>query len=114
MNYSVKKDGTSGGIAFVTALISLLSSQEVSYDVGFTGEITLHGDIVKVGGIKEKIIGAYNNGFTKIYIPLENKNDLANIPDDIKNNMIIRCVSHYLEIYEDLLKKHKWLAFVLF
>ncbi len=105
LNYSVKKDGTSGGIAFVTALISLLSSQEVSYDVGFTGEITLHGDIVKVGGIKEKIIGAYNNGFTKIYIPLENKNDLANIPDDIKNNMIIRCVSHYLEIYEDLFEK---------
>lgn len=105
LNYSIKKDGTSGGIAFATSIISLALEKEVDSKIGFTGEITLHGDIYKVGGIKEKVIGAYNNGFKKVYIPLENKNDLETIPKEVKDNIEIKCVSNYLEIYNDLFKK---------
>lgn len=105
LNYNIKKEGTSGGVAFVTSIISNLLNIEVDTNIGFTGEITLHGDIYKVGGIKEKIIGAYNNDFKKVYIPLENKNDLENIPEEIKNNIEIKCVSNYEEIFKDLFKK---------
>lgn len=107
LNYAIKKDGTSGGLAFTTSIISLLLNKEVSNQTAFTGEITLHGDILKVGGIKEKIIGAYNNGYKKIFIPLENKNDLIKVPDNIKNIVDIKLVSSYQEVYDDLFKKHK-------
>lgn len=105
LNYSIKKDGTSGGIAFATSIISLILGIEVDSKIGFTGEITLHGDIYKVGGIKEKLIGAYNNGFKKVFIPLENKNDLERVPEEVKNNLEIICVSNYKEIYDSLFKK---------
>lgn len=102
LKYNIKKDGTSGGVAFTTSIISAALNKNVDSKVCFTGEITLHGDIFKVGGIKEKIIGAYNNGFKTVYIPLENKNDLESIPIEIKNNINIKCVSKYEEIYKDL------------
>lgn len=107
LNYNIKKDGTSGGMAFTTSLLSLLLEKEIDSHTAFTGEITLHGDICKVGGIKEKIIGAYNNGFTKIYIPFENNPDLISVPNYIKESLIIKCVSSYEEIFNDLFKKHK-------
>lgn len=107
LNYNIKKEGTSGGCAFTTSLLSLILGIEVDSSIAFTGEITLHGDICKVGGIKEKIIGAYNNGFKKIYIPKENINDLINVPDYIKKSIDIHCVSSYKEIYDELFKKHK-------
>ncbi len=105
LDYHIKKDGTSGGIAFATSILSLALDIKVENKIGFTGEITLHGDIYKVGGIKEKVIGAYNNGFKKVYIPLENKNDLEKVPEEVKNNIEIKCVSNYEEIYKDLFKK---------
>lgn len=107
LNYNVKKDGTSGGLAFTTSIISLLLNKEVDSTIGFTGEITLHGDICKVGGIKEKIIGAYNNSFKKVFIPLENKNDLEKVPEEIKNNLEIICVSNYKEVFNELFKSIK-------
>ncbi len=55
--------------------------------------------------VEEKVIGAYNNGFKKVYIPLENKNDLEKVPEEVKNNIEIKCVSNYEEIYKDLFKK---------
>ncbi len=102
LNYNIKKEGTSGGCAFTTSLLSLFLEKEISSNIAFTGEITLHGDVCKVGGIKEKIIGAYNNGFKKIYIPEENTPDLINVPDYIKESVEIKCVSDYKEIYQDL------------
>ena len=104
---NMKKDGTSGGVAFTTSIISLLLDIQVDNDIAFTGEITLHGDIYKVGGIKEKLIGAYNYGYKKVYIPLENKSDLDSIPDYIKNGIEIKCVSNYKSIYNDLFSKKK-------
>ncbi|MCX4248339.1 MAG: endopeptidase La [Bacilli bacterium] len=105
LNYNIKKDGTSGGVAFATSILSLALGIEVDSKIGFTGEITLHGDIYKVGGIKEKVIGAYNNGFKTIYIPLENKFDLEKVPEEIKKTLQIICVSNYKEIYNSLFKK---------
>lgn len=107
LNYAIKKDGTSGGLAFTTSIISLLLNKEVDSTICFTGEITLHGDIIKVGGIKEKVIGAYNNNFKTIYIPTENKNDLVKIPDTIKEKVNIKLISSYDEVFKDLFKKHK-------
>lgn len=102
LNYNIKKEGTSGGLAFTTSLLSLFLEREISSNIAFTGEITLHGDVCKVGSIKEKIIGAYNNGFKKIYIPLENTPDLTKVPDYIKESVEIRCISDYMEIFKDL------------
>ena len=105
--YSIKKAGTSGGLAIASAIVSLLLDKAVPADVAFTGEIDLHGDILKVSGIKEKIIGAYNNNYKKVFIPIENENDLIRVPENIKNQIEIICVESFEDVYNDLFKKHK-------
>ncbi len=99
---AIKKDGPSAGSAIVTSLLSLLKSQKISSKIAFTGEISLNGDILKVGGIKEKIIGAYNQKITTIYIPAANELDLEEIPEEIKNKLDIHLVINYQEIYDAL------------
>lgn len=103
-NYGIKKTGSSGGVATTAALLSLLSNKIIDSNVAFSGEMSLHGDILKVGGIKEKIIGAYNHGIKVVYIPLSNKNDLDSIPDYVKSSLDIRCVDNFKTIYNDLIK----------
>lgn len=107
LKYGIKKSGTSGGVAIATSIISLLLNIEVDAKTCFTGEITLHGDISKVGGIKEKIIGAYNNGYKRVFIPKENKNDLLDVPTKIQDKIEIITVENYSEIFDILFKKHK-------
>ena len=102
LNASVKKDGASGGIAITTSILSKLKNKLIDNNVAMTGEITLNGDILAVGGIKEKIIGAYNNDIKTIFIPYNNKNDLNSIPQNIKDNIKIILVKNYKEIYEKL------------
>lgn len=99
---ATKKDGPSAGVAITTSILSLILNQKVSNQTAFTGEISLNGDILKAGGIKEKIIGAYNNNIKIIYIPYSNELDLEEIPDEIKNNITIKLVKNYQEIYEEL------------
>ena len=70
-----------------------------------TGEMTLLGEILKVGGVKEKIIGAYNEGINKIFIPIDNKIDLEDLPKQIKENVEIILVKDYKEIFANLFKK---------
>ena len=106
-NYGVKKTGTSGGLACTVALLSLMLQKLVDDNICFTGEIDLYGDILKVGGIKEKIIGAYNDNFNTIFIPKENENDLKSIPKNIKDNINIICVNTFEEVYKYIFKKHK-------
>lgn len=101
---AIKKDGPSAGVAIVTSLISLLLNKIVDKTVAMTGEISLKGDILKVGGIKEKIIGAYNDGVKKIYIPYTNNCDLENIPDEIRKDVKIILVKNYKEIFDQLFK----------
>ena len=107
LNAGIKKDGSSGGIAITTAILSILKNKIIPNNIAMTGEITLNGDILGVGSIKEKIIGAYNNGIKIIYIPYNNKVDLDNIPNNIKDKIDIRLVNNYDEIYKDLFKNVK-------
>ena len=99
---AIKKDGPSAGVAITTSILSLILNKSVSREIAFTGEISLNGDILKVGGIKEKVIGAYNHGMTTIYLPYANLLDLEEIPDLIKEKLNIHLVKNYQEIYEAL------------
>lgn len=99
-----KKDGPSAGAAIAIALMSLYLDKSIPSNVAFTGEISLRGNISKVGGIKEKIIGAINAGITTIYIPEDNLPDLESIPKKIMKNIDIIGVKTYNQIYKDVFK----------
>lgn len=100
-----KKDGPSAGVAITTSFISLATNQVVPKSIAMTGEITLNGFVKKVGGIKEKLIGAYHNGIKKVFIPKENHNDLTLVPEEVTKKIQIIEVTHYEEIYQDLFLK---------
>ena len=104
-NIAIKKDGPSAGVAITMSLISNLSNLKVRNNIAFTGEITLRGNILKVGGIKEKVIGAYINNIDTIFIPKANINDLDDIPKEIKNKIKFIPVKNFIDIYEDLINK---------
>ena len=103
---AIKKDGPSAGVALCTAIISALTNKKVDSNISMTGELTLRGDVLPVGGLKEKIIGAKNAGIKKIYAPLENKNEIDKLEEEINSKIKYIYVSNYKEIY-DLLKLNK-------
>ena len=107
LNYHIKKDGTSGGLAITTAMLSLLLDKEIPNDICFSGEISLHGDIYQIGGVKEKLIGAYNSGYKTVYLPLDNEGDVSLVPSEIKDKLDIRFISNYEEVFNELFKKSK-------
>ena len=96
------KDGPSAGIAIVTAILSLIKNKKIKNDITMTGEITLKGDVLKVGGIKEKAIVAKRNNIKKMYIPKDNLSDIEWLDDDIKESIKFIGVSNYLEIYKEI------------
>ena len=104
LSADTKKDGPSAGLASIVALLSVLEKKKIPSDIAFTGEISLNGNILKIGGLKEKLIGAYNNGIKTVYIPASNEMDLVYLPDVIKENMEINLVSNIDEIYTKLFK----------
>lgn len=97
---SFKKDGPSAGLSIAVALISLLEKKVIPDDLAFTGEITLNGKILKIGGLKEKLIGAYNKNIKVVYIPKQNYDDLKDIPKIVFDNMEIKTVDNFDEIYD--------------
>jgi len=99
---SSKKDGPSAGLAITTALVSLLTNKKVPNNMAFTGEISLNGRVMRIGGLKEKIISAYNKGINKVYIPKENENNLNDIPKKILKNMEIIPINSFYEVYKDI------------
>ena len=101
---AIKKDGPSAGVSIVTSILSLLLNKEIPRTVAMTGEISLKGDVLKVGGIKEKIIGAYNEGVQRIFVPYTNSCDLEEIPNDIRKEVKIILVKTYKEIFDALFK----------
>jgi ATP-dependent Lon protease len=95
------KDGPSAGIAICTALVSVLTGIPVRADVAMTGEITLRGEVLPIGGLKEKLLAAVRGGIRTALIPEENVKDLAEIPDTIKNRIEIlpvRWIDKVLEL----------------
>jgi len=84
---AVKKDGPSAGVAMTTALVSALTGIKVKRDVGMTGEVTLRGRVLEIGGIKEKVIAGHRAGLTTIVLPKDNKKDLVDIPENVKKKI---------------------------
>jgi ATP-dependent Lon protease len=94
------KDGPSAGIGMCTALVSALTKIPVRSDVAMTGEITLRGEVLPIGGLKEKLLAAHRGGIKTVLIPDENEKDLAEIPDNIKGNLEIRPVKWIDEVLQ--------------
>jgi ATP-dependent Lon protease len=94
------KDGPSAGIAMCTALVSVLTQIPVRSEVAMTGEITLRGEVLPIGGLKEKLLAAHRGGITTVVIPKENERDLKEIPENIKADLDIHPVKWIDEVLE--------------
>lgn len=97
------KDGPSAGITMATALVSALTNRAVKKEVGMTGEITLRGRVLPIGGLKEKTLSAHRAGLTTIIIPKENEKDLDDIPESVKESLTFIAVQHLDEVLEHAL-----------
>lgn len=96
---SIPKNGPSAGVAITTSLISLYTNKKVPSNIAMTGEMTLRGEILPVGGIKEKVISAYNSQIHTIYLPKANEMDVKKVPKEIRDSMHIVFVKQYKDIY---------------
>jgi ATP-dependent Lon protease len=99
------KDGPSAGIAICTALVSVLTNIPVRADVAMTGEITLRGEVLPIGGLKEKLLAAHRGGIKTVMIPEQNMKDLVDIPDNIKNKLDIHAVKWIDQVLEIALER---------
>ncbi|AOZ89827.1 endopeptidase La [Bacillus xiamenensis] len=100
---AVPKDGPSAGITIATALVSALTGRPVSKDVGMTGEITLRGRVLPIGGLKEKALGAHRAGLKTIILPKDNEKDIDDIPESVREGLTFIPVSHVDEVLEKAL-----------
>ncbi|MBF9050676.1 endopeptidase La [Roseobacter sp. HKCCD9010] len=92
------KDGPSAGVAMVTSIVSVLTQIPVRKDVAMTGEVTLRGNVLPIGGLKEKLLAALRGGITTVLIPKDNEKDLPEIPDNVKEGLTIIPVGHVSEV----------------
>lgn len=99
---ATKKDGPSAGSAITLAILSLILNKAVNNNIALTGEMSLSGDILPIGGLKEKIIGAYNSGISIVFVPKKNHNDLDNIPEEVKKKISIIEVNNFIEVYNNI------------
>ena len=100
---AIPKDGPSAGVGMCTALVSALTNIPVRNDVAMTGEITLRGEVLPIGGLKEKLLAAHRAGIKTVLIPEENRKDLAEIPDNVKENIDIKPVQWIDEVLQEAL-----------
>lgn len=99
---AVPKDGPSAGVTLITALVSALSNRPVPSNIGMTGEITLRGSVLPIGGLREKSIAAVRTGLKRIYIPQENERDLDEVPEEVKEKLEIIPISNISELLNSI------------
>jgi ATP-dependent Lon protease len=102
---AIPKDGPSAGIAIATAIVSVLTNAPIRRDVAMTGEITLRGKVLPIGGVKEKLLAANRAGITTVLIPKDNEKDLVDIPDDVRQVMAIHGVDLIDEVWQIALEE---------
>ena len=102
---AVPKDGPSAGITLTSALISAFTNKPIDKSIGMTGEITLRGTVLPIGGLKEKTMGAHRSGIKKILIPSKNECDLEEIPSEIRKDIKFVLVNNYEDVYKEIYKK---------
>src|SRR5512138_1681947 len=101
------KDGPSAGVTMATALVSLVSGRKIKPKVGMTGEITLRGQVLPIGGVKEKVLAAHRNGLRTIILPKRNEQDLDDVPDEIKKSMKFIFVETVDEVLDSALESNR-------
>ncbi len=99
------KDGPSAGVAMVTSIVSVLTENSVRKDIAMTGEVTLRGNVLAIGGLKEKLLAAHRGGIKTVLIPKDNEKDLIEIPENVKQGLEILSVEHVDEVLEKALVK---------
>ena len=102
----IPKDGPSAGTTITTLILSYLTNKKIDTSVSMTGEMTLLGDVLPIGGLKEKAVAAYKHGIRTVFIPEENKKDLNDVSEEIRKNIKFICVKNYTEIYQYLFDKN--------
>jgi ATP-dependent Lon protease len=102
---AVPKDGPSAGITMVTALASLISGRPVNPEVGMTGEVTLAGRVLPIGGVKQKLLAAHRAGLTEVIIPARNEPDLDDLPVEVRNTLKIHTLSNVDDVLAIALRR---------
>ena len=102
---AMPKDGPSAGVTMFTALVSMLTGVRVRHDVAMTGEITLRGRVLPIGGLKEKVLAAHRAGIKRVLVPERNKADLDEVPQEIKNDLEFLFVSKMDQVLEGALEE---------
>src|ERR1041385_6406933 len=95
---AIPQDGPSAGVTMATALVSALSGRPARHDLAMTGEITLRGRVLPIGGVKEKVLGAVRAGINTIVLPIENEGDLDDLPDDVRKSLDVHLVGDLGEV----------------
>jgi ATP-dependent Lon protease len=96
---AIPKDGPSAGVSISTALVSAMSGRRVRKDVAMTGETTLRGRVLPIGGLKEKVLGAHRAGITTIILPKDNEADMEDIPEEVRQTLTFHPVSTLDEVF---------------
>src|SRR4029079_11330593 len=100
---AVSKDGPSAAVTMVTALPSLATGRPVRSEVGMTGEVTLNGRVLPIGGLKQKLLAAQRNGLTEVFVPLRNEPDLDDVPSDVLEALTVHVVGDVLDVVRSAL-----------
>jgi ATP-dependent Lon protease len=101
---AIPKDGPSAGVTMATALVSLLTGRPVRHTLGMTGELTLQGKVLPIGGLKQKVLAAHAAGLTKVVVPDRNRGDIDDVPQDVRDVMEFHPSLHLREVIEHALE----------